>query len=335
MNVKRQKRQPIVAESTLSKLTNFLKNISEKLFNLFDKLGESGMKIVGQKDLPDGGQWLKLDYNGKTAEVTISPIDGKEGHFSVVIQSSFGGKTTLDDVSESDIDSKIDDVLKKIFNGTSNVKSSKSLKVTLQTINSTTGVDVNLTAIKANYDPGKAVQDLETVLGDDAFIAQLSSEPVSFEIIDEGDSYDIQQTDSFDTCGTINQLIQSAMQLWANLKVINWAAKGTGYFELRSRSSDLLWRISSEIDVFGEYAVEVKQPAPNPLSTCCNLSLITDQGGFTVDQGYALVRDEIKTYVSVLETLYVNFPHDVQNLLDEMIRLWKKDSEYFYTRVLM
>ena len=335
MNIKRQKREPIVAESTLSKLTNFLKSISEKLFNLFDKLGESGMKIIGQKDLPDGGQWLKLDYNGKTAEITISPIDGNEGHFSVVIQSAFGGKTKLDDVSESNIDAEVDNALKKIFNSTSDVNSSNKLKVTLQTVNSATGVDVNLTAIKANYDPGKAVQDLETVLGDDAFIAQLSSEPISFEIIDDGDSYDIQQTDSFDTAGTINQLIQAAMQLWANLKVIHWAAKGVQSFELHSRSDELAWRVSHDVDFFGEYAVEVKQPGPNPISNCCDLSLIRDQNGFTAEQGYAFIRDEIKKYVSVLETLYVNFPHDVQSTLDEMIRGWKKDSEYFYTRVTM
>lgn len=349
MNIKRTqtvlsqkavKGQPVLAESTLSKLTNFLKSISEKLFNLFDKLGDSGMKIIGQKDLKDGGQWLKLEYDGNYAELTISPVADKEGTYNVVIKSAFGGTTRLDNISESEIDSKVKVALEKIFNGSSNsdnddVNSSKKLKVTLQAITSATGVDVNLTAIKANYDAATAIQDLETVLGDDAFVAQLTAEPISFEITDAGDSYDIQQTDSFDTAGTINQLIQAAMQLWANLKVIHWAAKGAQSFELHSRSDELAWRVSHDVDFFGEYAVEVKQPAPNPISNCCDLSLITDQSGFTAEQGYAFIRDEIKKYVSVLETLYVNFPHDVQSTLDEMIRGWKKESDYFYTRVTM
>lgn len=347
MNIKRTqtvlsqktvKGQPVLAESTLSKLTNFLKNISEKLFNLFDKLGDSGMKIIEQKDLKDGGQWLKLEYNGNYAELTISPIADKEGTYNVVVKSALGGTTRLDNISESEIDSKVEAALKKIFYGSSNnedVNSSKTLKVTLQAITSATGVDVSLTAIKANYDAATAIQDLETVLGDDAFVAQLTAEPISFEITDAGDSYDIQQTDSFDTAGTINQLIQAAMQLWANLKVIHWAAKGAQSFELHSRSDELAWRVSHDVDFFGEYAVEVKQPAPNPISNCCDLSLITDQSGFTAEQGYAFIRDEIKKYVSVLETLYVNFPHDVQSTLDEMIRGWKKESDYFYTRVTM
>lgn len=338
LSQKNVKGQPVLAESTLSKLTNFLKNISEKLFNLFDKLGDSGMKIIEQKDLKDGGQWLKLEYNGNYAELTISPIADKEGTYNVVVKSALGGTTRLDNLSESEIDSKVEAALKKIFYSSSNskdVNSSKTLKVTLQAITSATGVDVNLTAIKANYDAATAIQDLETVLGDDAFIAQLTAEPVSFEITDAGDSYDIQQTDSFDTAGTINQLIQAAMQLWANLKVIHWAAKGVQSFELHSRSDELAWRASHDVDFFGEYAVEVKQPAPNPISNCCDLSLITDQNGFTAEQGYAFIRDEIKKYVSVLETLYVNFPHDVQSILDEMIRGWKKESDYFYTRVTM
>lgn len=349
MNIKRTQKiisqkkvmgQSVMAESTLSKLTNFLKTISEKLFNLFDKLGDSGMKIVDQKDLEDGGQWLKLEYNGNYAELTISPVADDEGTYNVIVKSAIGGTTRLDNLSESEIDSKVESALKKIFNGSSNsdsedVNSSKKLKVTLHAITSATGVDVNLTAIKANYDAATAIQDLEAVLGDDAFIAQLTAEPVSFEITDAGDSYDIQQTDSFDTAGTISQLIQAAMQLWANLKVIHWAAKGAQSFELHSRSDELAWRVSHDVDFFGEYAVEVKQPAPNPISNCCDLSLITDQNGFTAEQGYVFIRDEIKKYVSVLETLYVNFPHDVQSTLDEMIRGWKKESDYFYTRVTM
>lgn len=349
MNIKRTQKiisqkkvmgQSVMAESTLSKLTNFLKTISEKLFDLFDKLGDSGMKIVDQKDLEDGGQWLKLEYNGNYAELTISPVADDESTYNVIVKSAIGGTTRLDNLSESEIDSKVESALKKIFNGSSNsdsedVNSSKKLKVTLQAITSATGVDVSLTAIKANYDAATAVQDLEAVLGDDAFIAQLTAEPVSFEITDAGDSYDIQQTDSFDTAGTISQLIQAAMQLWANLKVIHWAAKGAQSFELHSRSDELAWRVSHDVDFFGEYAVEVKQPAPNPISNCCDLSLITDQNGFTAEQGYAFIRDEIKKYVSVLETLYVNFPHDVQSTLDEMIRGWKKESDYFYTRVTM
>lgn len=349
MNIKRTQKiisqkkvmgQSVMAESTLSKLTNFLKTISEKLFNLFDKLGDSGMKIVDQKDLEDGGQWLKLEYNGNYAELTISPVADDEGTYNVIVKSAIGGTTRLDNLSESEIDSKVESALKKIFNGSSNsdsedVNSSKKLKVTLQAITSATGVDVSLTAIKANYDAATAVQDLEAVLGDDAFIAQLTAEPISFEITDAGDSYDIQQTDSFDTAGTISQLIQAAMQLWANLKVIHWAAKGAQSFELHSRSDELAWKVSHDVDFFGEYAVEVKQPAPNPISNCCDLSLITDQNGFTAEQGYAFIRDEIKKYVSVLETLYVNFPHDVQSTLDEMIRGWKKESDYFYTRVTM
>lgn len=330
--------QPIVAGNLLSKLTTFLKTISGKLLDLFDKLGESGMKIIGQKDLEGGGQWLKLEYNGRRAELTISPSD-KDGVYNISIRSALNGTVTLDNIKEADIDIEVEAALHNIFYGSSKaddtVKSTNSLKVTLNTITSKTDVSINLTAINANYDIATAMQDLESVLDSEEFVSQLTEEPVSFEITDSGDSYDVQQIDCVDTFGTVIQLIQAAMQLWANIRVIHWAAKGAQFFDLHDKCDELARRALSDVDIFGEYAVEVNQIAPNPASQFCNSALLADQGGFTAEQGYTYMRDEIKRYVNILEALYVNFPHDMQSVIDEMIRVWTKDANYFFTRITM
>lgn len=335
MNVKRTKRQPVLAGETLKKLTSFLKGVSEKLFNLFDTLGDEGLKIVDQKDMQDGGQWLKLEYNGNNAEITITPADDK-GVFNIILKSPMGGTTKFDKISETDIDTKVKSALKDIFSSTQLSSSNPNkLKVTLQSVTSATGVDINLTAIKANYDTSAAIQDLEAILGDDEFVSQVTAEPISFEITDNGECFDIEETCSFDASDTIVQLIQAAMQLWANLKVIHWAARGLNSFELHSKSDNLAFWVMNDVDCFGEYLVESKCPAVNPLLNQCNLSLISDQQGFTAEEGYCIMKSEISKYVSILETLYVNFPHDFQSVLDNMIRTWKKESEYFLTRATM
>lgn len=344
MKVKRGPTQTVQA-STLSKVTDFLKGISEKLFNLFDKLGDAGMKILEQKDI-DGGHFFKLEYNGKNADVTITSDGDESATCDVVIKPAMGSEIKLNAINKSEVDSKVESALKKIFNGASasdepaegdggDVNSSKKLKVTLHTITSATGVDINLTAIKANYDASTAVKDLETVLGDEEFVSQLTEEPASFEITDTGEAFDVEETSEFDVSDTINQLVQAAIQLWSNLKVLHWAAKGNQMHDMHYRLEDHIWRAAHDLDIFGEYAVERGQLAPNPMASCCNASLIQDENGFDAEQGYAIARDEIKKYVDTLEALYVNFPHDFQSELDDMIRRWKKDADYFLTRVTM
>lgn len=342
MKLTSKKKQPVKA-GTLSDITNFLKGISEKLFDLFDKLGDAGMKIVEQKEVDDG-HFFKLDYNGKIVGVTISSTED-ESTCDVVIKPPMGSEIKLTAVSKGSVGSAVEEALKKIFNNTSNsdtstesgdTNSSKKLKVTLNTITSATGVNVNLTAIKANYDAASAMADLETILGDDAFVAQLTEAPISFEITDDGgDSFDIEETVEFAVDDTINQLVCAAIQLWSNLKVLHWAAKGAQMHDMHYRLDDYIWAISSDLDKFGEYAVECGQLAPNPMSCCCGASLISDSGGFTAEQGYQIAYQEITKYIEVLDMLYVNFPHDFQSLLDERIRHWKKDAEYFLKRVNM
>ena len=61
--------------------------------------------------------------------------------------------------------------------------------------------------------------------------------------------FDIEETCSFDASDTIVQLIQAAIQLWANLKVIHWAARGLNSFELHSKSDNLAFWVMNDVKI--------------------------------------------------------------------------------------
>lgn len=73
--------------------------------------------------------------------------------------------------------------------------------------------EINLSAIYANYDVARAMNALQEVIDNDEFIAELTEEPQSFRITDEGDDYDVVVIDEVDTSNSANDICTSICAL--------------------------------------------------------------------------------------------------------------------------
>lgn len=331
-------KQPIKA-SVLSDITNFIKAMSDVFFKFIDKLDSWGVVTTDSQTTEDGGAWMNFSYKGKHIEMTTTPVPDKKGYFNIVIKLASGSKKQLDNVSEKDIESKVTAVLKECFGAdfgqkdseNKDVSSSKVLKVRLQKISSSKDINIELSSITANYNPIDAVADLDLILDNDAFVSEISDTPTCFEISDDGDEFNISSIDEFSDIDKFNQLISTAMLTWSNLSVIHWAAKGTHFADLHEYLNDCRNRLIYEVDMIGELSMEFSDTVINPGAFMHDdISGINDNGeGFTAEYGFQLVSDVIEQYISVLDTYYVNFPHDVQSWFDEEIRYWKKQKDYF------
>lgn len=316
----------------INDFTKVLKSISETLFKFIDKFSNYGIEITKKEEFENGGLKLWCKYNSINFGLKIEPAG--EGKVNILIHHN-GKDTKLENINESDVEKKAMEVLRKEvqINFDNSVNSSKRLQVKLQRITSSDEISINLTAINANYDAGLAVSDLNTLLDNDEFVDSITDEPCCYEITDNGDEFDISTIDDILVTDLCTAIVGTAMKIWCNMSVIHWAAIGKDFGDLHSTCDNFRWRLMQEIEFFGELSVELGGKVANPglyTSTDDILPITNDDGaGFTADFGFELISRMIEQYLSVLETYYVNFSHDVQNWLDREIREWNKDVNYF------
>ncbi len=315
----------------LTEVSNFIKNISDTLFKAIDKLVELGIVTDVQKN-DEGDVICHMVIDGEPAEMITSNAEDKN-YSDVTIKPKHGREVELKRIDNRKFFDTVLSEVRKIYPNADIVQSSKSLRVRLQKIVSSSDINVNLTAIHANYDPTLALNDLDTVLNSNELLSELSEEPECFEIVDNGDEYDISTVDEFSTSGACEAIIGAAMKIWCNLSVIHWAAKGNNFTDLHSALDSFRYMLISEIDFFGELSIELNDRVVNPgIYTPADdiPPIMNDDGeGFTAEFGFELTSRMIEDYIRILDTYYVNFTHDVQSYLDEEIRMWRKNVNYF------
>lgn len=348
-------KQPVKA-GAIADATNMIKKILDSIFKgidslmkfddmeLKDKVDVSG-KVNG-KDMNGRKFVYEVGDEGNTVDVYLFVYDeSNPDEFVIRIEAEGCDTFEKSPIRKSDVEKYVTQYADKYDLGSGiesstkiNSNGKKSVKVQLQKITSATGVDIKLTAITANYDASAALATLDTVLDSDEFIDAIPGESTCYEIVDDGDEYDVSTTDEFDVYDTCASIIGMAMKIWCNLSIIHWDAKGDNFLDLHSVTDNFRYRLMEEIDFFGELSVELCGRSANPgLYTSYDAtSPITDDmcEGFTAEYGFELVSRLIEDYVRVLDTFYVNFSHDVQSKLDEDIRTWRKDINYFLKRRL-
>lgn len=209
---------------------------------------------------------------------------------------------------------------------------STKIAVTLQRVSAGKEDTINLCAINAGTDVIKAMNILDQVLSDDTFVATITEEPKSFEIVDTEDAYDVENTDTVDTSKTFEEMLRACVECYHNLECIHWAAKGKQFKEIHSLTESLLWDIRYNSDTIAEWCVEFTKEVPNVLSY--QYTPLEGCDGFDFDSAVAAAKCQIDNYVKVLECYYVNVDHDVQSVMDNWIRDLKKKSNYVLERSL-
>lgn len=332
-----------VTAGTVSDVINLFKNVSNALVNSINKLVDWGLKISDAEEADGVYSYSISTEGGNVAKVKLTPVMNKDGVFNVEVKAKKGGKSVkYRNIKAEDIDDTISDSVNELFQediSEKSTKASRKLKVTLKRVCSSRGDTINLTAVQANYSASEALNDLTTILSDDTFADTITTEPTSFEIIDEGDSFDVNVTEcspEVDPAYIFTEMMTAAYTLLYNVQCVHWNAKGYNFHTLHNILNDYYYTINYQIDTAAEWCVEFSGWAPHPSSLLfpdCEWGSVIP-AGFTAESGFDIIRTSIQDYVSTLELYYCNVDHDIQSVLDEWIRGWKSASDYIITRIL-
>lgn len=209
------------------------------------------------------------------------------------------------------------------------VENTKRISVRLRKI--TGSQDIELMAIKSNYAPGLTLSDVETILDDSTFLAEVTEAPQSFTITTMEDEYDIEPSeDSLSTLAeeSLTDVFAYAIKLYRNLYMIHWLSYGDDMMKLHTLAEDLYSELIVQVDALGELIVEQTGTIPD----IHQIGDVFEIKNYTFQEGIILISDMIQQYIDYIDVAYINQNSDVQSTLDEWLRYWTKQMDYFLKR---
>ena len=351
----------------LKKLLDTIKNISEALFNYLgaSDLEKSNMQIdeksVKKKSenvyslsgsyiekngskastplpfeliitLPDGETSKNKVLKDKEAilpkiEVSVSiPNDDKIKNYATNVRVADMWAT-----AEKLLLAKLDDDTKYSFG----IKASRTMQVTLQRVVGAKETSINLTGIKANYILGEAYSDLDTLLDSEEFTEAITEEPVSFEIVEYDDEFDVNPIDIQQneyTAYSIQQILCAAVQFYMDIQLLRWESARNEH--LFNALGSQLYSAQNWVDKLGLWNIEVSNSVCNVLGGCYpdlgeNID-ITSEHSPCVE--YAISMDCVfpvfDRIINTIEWNYPNLPTDMQQDLNWWLRELKRTRDF-------
>ena len=204
--------------------------------------------------------------------------------------------------------------------------STKQINVTLQKITGSTSF--NVTAIKANYNPSEVLSDMDEIISQQEFLDALPEEPTTYEIKVDDDGFDIEPCEECiecNPCESLCEVFKAGIRAYRNLYILHWMASGNDMMKLHNLSEDMYKELQSEIDTVGELLVEKQSTVPQ-LDFPCDYIAIQK---YDFQTGLDHIKSLIQTYIDCIDYAYCNQDSDVQSTLDEWLRYWNKQLNYF------
>lgn len=223
-------------------------------------------------------------------------------------------------------DQNMADVSEDLAAQIENTFTSKHIDVTLQRIAGTT--DFNMTAIRANYDPSLVLADMDEIVGQPEFIESLSEDPTTYAINVDDDGFDIEPCEECLECGPCEglcEVFKSGIRAYRNLYILHWMAKGNDMMKLHLMTEDMYEELQGEIDTIGELLVEKQGTVPQLDFPCDYLPIQK----YDFQTGLSQIKSLIQMYIDCIDYAYCNQDSDVQSTLDEWLRYWNKQMNYF------
>lgn len=211
-----------------------------------------------------------------------------------------------------------------------NMGSSKKLNIKLQKITGST--DIDLMAIKANFNPGEALTAVDDVLSSPDFIELITETPQSYEVLVDDEGYDVNPcTDLIvEPNENLTQLFIQAIQFSRNLHMIHWLAIGNDMEKLHIKAEELYNELDEEIDLLAELIVE-KTGTIMDINKIETWDTVGTQDR-TFQQGIECIKQYAQSFIDYIDITYPNQPSDVQSILDDWLRYWNKQLNYFIVR---
>lgn len=206
---------------------------------------------------------------------------------------------------------------------------SKRITTTLRKIQGST--DFELLGLKSNYAPSETLEDLDDIIIQPEFFDALTEEPQTFDIGVDDDGYDIAVVDTpmeVAPCESIGNLLKTGIKIYRNLYVLHWMAKGNDMMKLHTLSEELYGELIQEIDTLGELMVEMQGTVISPSFGCDYLEIKS----YEFQEGLDIIVNYIQEYLDCIDYAYPNQSSDVQSILDDWMRYWKKQMKYFIER---
>ena len=115
-----------------------------------------------------------------------------------------------------------------------------------------------------------------------------------------------------------------------DMQHIHTHAIGNKFDRLHSISNEYYEKASEDSDLFVELALEFGEKVRNPSDAAAIINYdFTDADSYDWDDGIQQIMARMEAYIAAMEELRKsNIPADVQSLLDDIIRYWKKENRY-------
>lgn len=330
--------QTTVSAGILDKLVDMVKSISTLLGKGLDYLYKIGIEMDEPVKNDDGS----IEFDAK------SPMDHK---FHVVCKPTnrkdyfdltFTSKGEAPFVEKNVKGDKIVDAIKKAAKEWWDedvvvTKAGTSLQVGLKKITNSKSIDIQLSRVVCDQNISEAANLIETVVNNDEFIQSMPADTeVFYEISDEGNNIDVEPITAISEASQPAVLLLGAtFTIRDNLQYIHWNAKGKQFNNIHEYLNDPIDKLIEMIDTLAELSMEYYHHCPHAFELVDPVHVLHSSEGYTNEEGFKATRNEMHRYITCMETLYCEFDSDFQSTLDEWIRYFKKEADYFIARRLL
>lgn len=205
---------------------------------------------------------------------------------------------------------------------------SKKINITLKKIQASD--ELSILSLNSNYLPGDTLSDIDEIVNQEDFLNTLTEEPQSFAIEVDDDGFDIEPCEACqsDPCASLCEVFKSGIRAYRNLYILHWMSAGNDMMKLHLMTEEMYEELQGEIDTLGELLVEKQGTVPQ-LDFPCDYIPVQK---YDFQTGLDQIKSLIQMYIDCIDYAYCNQDSDVQSTLDEWLRYWNKQINYFIKR---
>lgn len=325
-----------------SSVLDIIKQTFDLLFKGLDALIRAGLELEEDESKPkkDGfNYFIVTTGGGNKFELEVEEQKNKK----VTIRAEAKGhKFEKKDVDPNKIMEAISPFVDDVFGESiediednkdgqaEDVKESKRINAKFKRICGSKEDSIELGYVRSDYSPEQTQQLLDLVVSNDEFIESLPEGDSCYQICDGKDDVDVCPSE-IENVDPILAILSDSMTLRDIAKYVHWNAVGEDFSALHSQADNIFYYVTDEIDFLGELRVELYGNIPFITG---NTDILDLPERMDIMTGMKVLKDCITRHVSLIETYYCSFEHDIQSRLDEFIRRYKSQANYFIDRVL-
>ena len=327
-----------------SSITDIFKQLLGIIDKGLDELSKYGIRVQNKEvqETTDGKQKIRYTvYMGNDDdEVYVQIIHDEATNKCVVeIVDKKGNRMKQENVKPNSVDEVIRKFGIKYYNTDSFIQESKRFSVTLKKVLGSNYTSIELINVCCGALPGNEVYDIvDSVLDSPEFNSMISDEPKSFEFVDTGDDYEINEIKLLpDSSTTIHDaildILRSAYEIWNVANVCKYGAYGTNLSTLNGIADNIRYSIHYQIDTLYELWVQ-NSSIMSPFEIIQGLPNISI-GEVSFTDGCQMLTDGLKEYVGKLNCYYFLIPFEYQSVVDDWLRTWNREISNLERTVML